>query len=229
VDYNLMSNIPGLHVTGEANFSDHGANRLGASALMQGLADGYFVIPNTIGDYLASQRLSKIDATHEAFREATNAVAERTRKFLSIDGKRTVMSFHRELGRIMWEYCGMSRNEAGLKLALEKIPELRREFWRDVNVPGSDVELNQALEKAGRVADFLELAELMCIDALDRTESCGAHFREESQTPDGEALRDDANFAYVAAWQYAGDDRAPILNKEPLVFENVKLSQRSYK
>jgi succinate dehydrogenase / fumarate reductase, flavoprotein subunit len=229
VDYNLMSNIPGLHVTGEANFSDHGANRLGASALMQGLADGYFVIPNTIGDYLASQRLSKIDATHEAFREATNAVAERTRKFLSIDGKRTVMSFHRELGRIMWEYCGMSRNEAGLKLALEKIPELRREFWRDVNVPGSDVELNQALEKAGRVADFLELAELMCIDALDRTESCGAHFREESQTPDGEALRDDANFAYVAAWQYAGDDRPPILNKEPLVFENVKLSQRSYK
>jgi succinate dehydrogenase / fumarate reductase, flavoprotein subunit len=229
VDYNLMSNIPGLHVTGEANFSDHGANRLGASALMQGLADGYFVIPNTIGDYLASQRLSKVDATHEAFREATNAVGERTKKFLSIDGKRTVMSFHRELGRLMWEYCGMSRNEAGLKLALEKIPELRQEFWRDVNVPGSDVELNQALEKAGRVADFLELAELMCIDALHRTESCGAHFREESQTPDGEALRDDANFAYVAAWQYAGDDRAPILNKEPLVFENVKLSQRSYK
>jgi succinate dehydrogenase / fumarate reductase, flavoprotein subunit len=229
VDYNLMSNIPGLHVTGEANFSDHGANRLGASALMQGLADGYFVIPNTIGDYLASQRLSKVDVTHEAFREATNAVGERTKKFLSIDGKRTVMSFHRELGRLMWEYCGMSRNEAGLKLALEKIPELRQEFWRDVNVPGSDVELNQALEKAGRVADFLELAELMCIDALHRTESCGAHFREESQTPDGEALRDDANFAYVAAWQYAGDDRAPILNKEPLVFENVKLSQRSYK
>jgi succinate dehydrogenase / fumarate reductase flavoprotein subunit len=229
VDYNLMSNIPGLHVTGEANFSDHGANRLGASALMQGLADGYFVIPNTIGDYLASQRLSKVDATHEAFREATNAVAERTKKFLSIDGKRTVMSFHRELGRLMWEYCGMSRNEAGLKLALEKIPELRQEFWRDVNVPGSDVELNQALEKAGRVADFLELAELMCIDALHRTESCGAHFREESQTPDGEALRDDVNFAYVAAWQYAGDDEAPILNKEPLVFENVKLSQRSYK
>ncbi len=229
VDYNLMSNIPGLHVTGEANFSDHGANRLGASALMQWLADGYFVIPNTIGDYLASQKLSKVDATHGAFREATNAVAERTRKFLSIDGKRTVMSFHRELGRLMWEYCGMSRNEAGLKLALKKIPELRQEFWRDVNVPGSDVELNQALEKAGRVADFLELAELMCIDALHRTESCGAHFREESQTPDGEALRDDANFAYVAAWQYTGDDRAPILNKEPLVFENVKLSQRSYK
>ena len=229
VDYNLMSNIPGLHVTGEANFSDHGANRLGASALMQGLADGYFVIPNTIGDYLASQKLSKVDATHAAFREATNAVAERTKKFLSIDGKRTVMSFHRELGRLMWEYCGMSRNEAGLKLALKKIPELRQEFWRDVNVPGSDVELNQALEKAGRVADFLELAELMCTDALHRTESCGAHFREESQTPDGEALRDDVNFAYVGAWEYAGDDKAPILNKEPLVFENVKLSQRSYK
>jgi succinate dehydrogenase / fumarate reductase flavoprotein subunit len=229
VDYNLMSNISGLHVTGEANFSDHGANRLGASALMQGLADGYFVIPNTIGDYLASHKLPKIDANHDAFREATNVVAERTKKFLSIDGKRTVMSFHRELGRIMWEYCGMSRNEAGLKLALKKIPELRREFWADVNVPGSDVELNQALEKAGRVADFLELGELMCIDALHRTESCGAHFREESQTPDGEALRDDVNFAYVAAWQYAGDDRAPILNKEPLVFENVKLSQRSYK
>jgi succinate dehydrogenase / fumarate reductase flavoprotein subunit len=224
-----MSNIPGLHVTGEANFSDHGANRLGASALMQGLADGYFVIPNTVGDYLASRKLPKVDASHEAFREATNAVAERTKKFLAIDGKRTVMSFHRELGRIMWEYCGMSRNEAGLKLALAKIPELRQEFWRDVNVPGSDVELNQALEKAGRVADFFELAELMCIDALHRTESCGAHFREESQTPDGEALRDDANFAYVAAWQYAGDGRAPILNKEPLVFENVKLSQRSYK
>ncbi|MGI8400289.1 MAG: fumarate reductase/succinate dehydrogenase flavoprotein subunit [Gemmatimonadaceae bacterium] len=229
VDYNLMSNIPGLHVTGEANFSDHGANRLGASALMQGLADGYFVIPNTIGDYLANQKLSKVDLTHQAFGEATNAVAERTKKFLSIDGKRTVMSFHRELGRIMWEYCGMSRNEAGLKIALSKIPELRNEFWRDVNVPGSDVELNQALEKAGRVADFLELAELMCIDALDRRESCGAHFREESQTPDGEALRDDDNYAYVAAWEYAGDDSAPILNKEHLVFENVKLSQRSYK
>ena len=229
VDYNLMSNIPGLHVTGEANFSDHGANRLGASALMQGLADGYFVIPSTIGDYLASRKLPKVDVTHEAFREATAAVGERTKKFLSIDGKRTVMSFHRELGRIMWEYCGMSRNEEGLKLALTRIAELRREFWKDVNVPGSDVELNQALEKAGRVADFLELAELMCIDALDRRESCGAHFREENQTPDGEALRDDANYAYVAAWEYAGDERAPILNKEPLVFENVKLSQRSYK
>lgn len=229
VDYNLMSTIDGLHVTGEANFSDHGANRLGASALMQGLADGYFIIPNTIGDYLASQRLAKVDITHHAFREAVSAVTERTNRFLSINGKRTVASFHRELGKIMWNYCGMSRNESGLRLALKRIPELRDEFWRDVNVPGSDVELNQALEKAGRVADFFELGELMCIDALHRTESCGGHFREESQTPDGEALRDDANFAYVAAWEYAGERQSPILNKEPLVFENVKLSQRSYK
>ena len=229
VDYNLMSTIDGLHVTGEANFSDHGANRLGASALMQGLADGYFIIPNTIGDYLASQKLAKVDITHDAFREAMNAVAERTNKFLSINGKRTVASFHRELGRIMWDYCGMSRSDAGLKLALRRIPELRNEFWSDVNVPGSDVELNQALEKAGRVADFLELGELMCLDALHRTESCGGHFREESQTADGEALRDDANFAYVAAWEYAGERQSPVLNKEPLVFENVKLSQRSYK
>ena len=229
VDYNLMSTLDGLHVTGEANFSDHGANRLGASALMQGLADGYFIIPNTIGDYLATQKLAKVDVTHGAFREAVSAVSERTNRFLSINGKRTVASFHRELGKIMWDHCGMSRNGAGLKLALKRIPELRDEFWRDVNVPGSDVELNQALEKAGRVADFFELGELMCIDALHRTESCGGHFREESQTPDGEALRDDANFAYVAAWQYAGERQSPILNKEPLVFENVKLSQRSYK
>ena len=229
VDYNLMSTIDGLHVIGEANFSDHGANRLGASALMQGLADGYFIIPNTIGDYLASNKPAKVDVSHPAFREAENAVAERTKRFLSIDGKRTVSSFHRELGQIMWNYCGMARNEAGLKIALQKIPELRAEFWRNVNVPGSDVELNQALERAGRVADFLELAELICIDALDRTESCGGHFREESETPEGEALRDDANFSYVAAWEYAGDDKPPILNKEQLTFENVKLSQRSYK
>ncbi|MFN2635905.1 MAG: fumarate reductase/succinate dehydrogenase flavoprotein subunit [Gemmatimonadaceae bacterium] len=229
VDYNLMSSVEGLHVTGEANFSDHGANRLGASALMQGLADGYFIIPNTIGNYLADQRPSKVDSGHAAFRDAESAVADRTRRFLSIDGKRTVASFHRELGKIMWDYCGMTRNEQGLKLALKRIPELRSEFWRDVNVPGSDVELNQALEKAGRVADFLELAELMCIDALHRTESCGAHFREESQTPDGEALRDDANFSYVAAWEYAGEGRPPVLHKELLLFENVKLSQRSYK
>jgi len=229
VDYNLMSTIPGLHVTGEANFSDHGANRLGASALMQGLADGYFVIPNTIGDYLASGRFDKVDAKHPAFRDAEAQVAERTKKLLSIDGTRTVDSFHRELGKLMWDYCGMSRNEAGLRKALERIPELRREYWTNVNVPGSDEHLNQALEKAGRVADFFELAELICLDALQRMESCGGHFREESQTPDGEALRDDEHFAYVAAWEYAGPDAQPVLNKEPLVFENVKLSQRSYK
>src|SRR6202162_3793408 len=229
VDYNLMSTIPGLHVIGEANFSDHGANRLGASALMQGLADGYFIIPNTLSHYFASNKLEKVTVEHESFREATNAVAERTKRFLSIDGKRTVSSFHRELGKIMWDYCGMSRNEAGLKLALKRIPELREEFWRDVNVPGSDVELNQALEKAGRVADFLELAELMCLDALHRTESCGGHFCGESQTPDGEALRDDAHYSYVAAWKYAGEGRAPVLTKELLAFETVHLSQRSYK
>jgi succinate dehydrogenase / fumarate reductase flavoprotein subunit len=196
---------------------------------MQGLADGYFIIPNTIGDYLARHKPPRIDASHAAFQEAENGVAERTKKLLSIRGKRTVASFHRELGKIMWDYCGMSRNEAGLKTALKRIPELRSEFWRDVNVPGSGIELNQSLERAGRVADFLELGELMCIDALHRTESCGGHFREESQTPDGEALRDDTNFSYVAAWQYAGDGRSPVLDKEPLVFENVKLSQRSYK
>jgi succinate dehydrogenase / fumarate reductase flavoprotein subunit len=229
VDYNLMSTVEGLHVAGEANFSDHGANRLGASALMQGLADGYFIIPITIGHYLASSRPAKVDTSHVAFRDAENAVAERTKTLLSIGGKRTVASFHRELGKVMWDYCGMARNEAGLKLALQKIPELRAEFWRDVNVPGSGVELNQSLERAGRVADFLELGELMCLDALHRTESCGGHFREESQTPEGEALRDDANFAYVAAWEHAGDGGSPVLNKEPLVFENVKLSQRSYK
>ncbi len=229
VDYNLMSTIDGLHVIGEANFSDHGANRLGASALMQGLADGYFVIPNTIGDYLASARPQKIDENHPAFRDALAQVAEQTSRLLAIDGKRTVDSFHRELGKIMWDYCGMARNDAGLRKALELIPKLRDEFWQNVNVPGSDRQLNQALEKAGRVADFFELAELMCLDALQRTESCGGHFREESQTPDGEALRDDENFTYVAAWEYAGRGKAPILNKEPLVFENVKLSQRSYK
>jgi succinate dehydrogenase / fumarate reductase flavoprotein subunit len=229
VDYNLMSTIDGLHVIGEANFSDHGANRLGASALMQGLADGYFIIPNTIGDYLATARPPKVDASHPAFREAEAAVAERTKTFLSIKGKRTVDSFHRELGSIMWDYCGMARNDAGLRKALQMIPELREEFWQNVNVPGSAETLNQALERAGRVADFFELAELMCRDALHRTESCGGHFREESQTPDGEAMRDDDNFAYVAAWEYAGEGRDPVLNREPLVFENVKLSQRSYK
>lgn len=229
VDYNLMSSVPGLHVIGEANFSDHGANRLGASALMQGLADGYFVLPNTIGDYLASARLEKIDPGHSAFRDAEAQVANRTKKFLSINGTRTVDSFHRELGQLMWNDCGMSRNDAGLRAALARIPELREEFWNSVNVPGSDAQLNQALEKAGRVADFFELAELMCRDALERKESCGGHFREESQTPDGEALRDDEHFAYVAAWEYTGDGTPAVLHKEPLVFENVKLSQRSYR
>lgn len=229
VDYNLMSTIDGLHVIGEANFSDHGANRLGASALMQGLGDGYFVIPNTVGDYLATVRLAKVDTSHAAFRDAEAQIAERTKRFLAIGGNRTVDSFHRELGRIMWDHCGMARNDAGLRKALELIPALREEFWRNVNVPGSDLQLNQALERAGRVADYLELAELICRDALHRTESCGGHFREESQTPDGEALRDDENFAYVAAWEYAGEGQEPVLNREPLAFENVELSQRSYK
>jgi succinate dehydrogenase / fumarate reductase flavoprotein subunit len=229
VDYNLMSTIPGLHVLGEANFSDHGANRLGASALMQGLADGYFVIPYTIGDYLANTALERLDATHAAFQAAEAEVRERTRRLLGIEGKRTVDSFHRELGKLLWDNCGMARNAAGLKTALQKIPALRQEFWQNVNVPGSAEELNQALEKAGRVADFLEFAELMCLDALHREESCGGHFRTEHQTPDGEAQRDDANFCYVAAWEYQGEGRAPVMHKEMLEFENVHLSTRSYK
>jgi succinate dehydrogenase flavoprotein subunit len=229
VDYNLMSTIPGLHVIGEANFSDHGANRLGASALMQGLADGYFIIPLTIGDYLASARPAPVDAGHDEFKRVEGEVAERTRRLLDIRGKRTVDSFHRELGQLMWDKCGMARNAAGLGEALRRIPELREEFWRNVNVPGSDGELNQALEKAGRVADFLELGQLICLDALHREESCGGHFREEHQTEDGEARRDDANFAYVAAWEYTGDLAAPRLNREPLEFEYVHLAQRSYK
>ena len=229
VDYNLMSTIPGLHVIGEANFSDHGANRLGASALMQGLADGYFVLPNTIGDYLASAKLEKIDASHPECRLVQEEVAVVTRRLLGIRGRRTVDAFHRELGRLMWDHCGMARNAAGLRQALERIPALREEFWRDVNVPGSDAELNQALEKAGRVADFLELAELICRDALHREESCGGHFREEFQTEDGEALRDDGRFAYVAAWEYTGRDAEPRLHLEPLEFEYVHLAQRSYK
>jgi len=229
VDYNLMSTIPGLHVIGEANFSDHGANRLGASALMQGLADGYFVLPSTISDYLASARPAPVDSSHPEFRRAEAEVAERTGKFLAIRGKRTVDSFHRELGRIMWDRCGMTRSAAGLQEALSRIPELREEFWRNVNVPGSDAELNQALEKAGRVADFLELGELICLDALHRRESCGGHFREEFQTEDGEALRDDEHFAYVAGWEYTGDLRSPRLHQEPLEFEYVHLAQRSYK
>jgi succinate dehydrogenase / fumarate reductase flavoprotein subunit len=229
VDYNLMSNVDGLHVLGEANFSDHGANRLGASALMQGLADGYFVIPYTIGNYLAGTKLEKVTTDHPEFAAAKNAVEERTKRLLSINGKRTVDSFHRELGLIMWEKCGMARDEAGLKEALVRIPKLREEFWQNVKVPGTGAELNQSLEKAGRVADFLEFAELMCLDALHREESCGGHFRTEYQTSDGEALRNDEKFAYVAAWEFAGEGKAPILNKEPLVFENVHLSTRSYK
>jgi len=229
VDYDLMSTVPGLHVIGEANFSDHGANRLGASALMQGLADGYFILPYTIGNYIASAKLAKVDASHAAFRDAEAAIAARTKRFLETKGTRTVDDFHRALGKIMWEFCGMTRTEAGLTTALERIPALRAEFWRDVNVPGSDVELNQALEKAGRVADFFELAELMCRDALQRKESCGGHFRLESQTPDGEARRDDAHFAYVAAWEYQGEGKAPVMHREPLEFENVHLAQRSYK
>ena len=229
VDYNLMSTIPGLHVIGEANFSDHGANRLGASALMQGLADGYFVIPLTIGDYLGSNKLEPITPDHPEVRAAETAVTERTKRLLSVNGKRSVTSFHRELGKLMWEYCGMARSADGLKHALAEIPKLREEFWRNVTVPGTGVELNQSLEHAGRVADFFELAELMCTDALHREESCGGHFRVEHQTADGEAKRDDEHFAYVAAWEYQGDGKAPALHKEPLAFDNVHLATRSYK
>jgi succinate dehydrogenase / fumarate reductase flavoprotein subunit len=229
VDYNLQSTIPGLFVIGEANFSDHGANRLGASALMQGLADGYFVLPYTIGDYLAQTKTGKIDTNHPACTQAEFEVKQRNKKLLGINGKRTVDSFHRELGKIMWDNCGMARSDESLKRALLQIPALRAEFWENVNVPGVGEDLNQSLEKAGRVADFMELAELMCIDALHRTESCGGHFRVESQTPDGEALRDDEHFAYVAAWEFNQSGGAPILNKEPLTFEYVHLTQRSYK
>jgi len=229
VDYNLQSTIPGLHVLGEANFSDHGANRLGASALMQGLADGYFVIPYTIGHYLAGQKLEPVSKDHPEVRAVEREVEERTKRLLGIRGKRSVQSFHRELGKIMWEKCGMARNAQGLEEALGKIPSLREEFWENLHVPGSGEELNQSLEQAGRVADFLELGELMCRDALHREESCGGHFRTEHQTEDGEAKRNDDRFAYVAAWEYAGEGKAPILNKEPLVFENVHLATRSYK
>ena len=229
VDYCLMSNLPGLHVLGEANFSDHGANRLGASALMQGLADGYFVLPYTIPTYLATLKGQKYDTTHRAFVRAEAEAIGKIDKLLSIKGKRTVTSFHRELGLLMWDKCGMARNEAGLREALQKIPALREEFWKNVTVPGSGDSLNQSLELAGRVADFLEFGELMVRDALHRKESCGGHFREESQTEDGEAMRDDANFAYVAAWEYKGENAAPELHKEPLDFTKVHLAQRSYK
>ncbi|MEK6287301.1 MAG: fumarate reductase/succinate dehydrogenase flavoprotein subunit [Acidobacteriota bacterium] len=229
VDYNLMSNIPGLYVIGEANFSDHGANRLGASALMQGLADGYFILPYTIGDYFAAERPAKPSVDDPEFKKVESEVAERTKKLLSIRGRRTVTEFHRELGKLMWDKCGMARNEAGLKEALDTIPAMRREFWEDLNVLGDGNELNQSLEYAGRVADFMEFAELVVYDALTRDESSGAHFREEHQTPDGEARRDDERFSYVSAWEYQGVDQRPILHKEPLVYEEVHLAQRSYK
>jgi succinate dehydrogenase / fumarate reductase flavoprotein subunit len=229
VDYNLMSTIPGLYVIGEANFSDHGANRLGASALMQGLADGYFILPYTIGDYLAQTKLDKVETSHTACQAAEQDVRSRVKRLLSIHGKRTVDSFHRELGKLLWDYCGMARTAEGLKIALAKIPELRDEYWTNVNVLGDNEELNQALEKAGRVADFFELGELMCRDALDRNESCGAHFREEFQTPEGEAMRNDAEYSYAAAWEYTGNGQAPALHKEPLTFEYVHPTQRSYK
>ncbi len=229
VDYNLMSTIPGLFVLGEANFSDHGANRLGASALMQGLADGYFIIPYTIGNYLANTKSETYSEDAPAAKEAVANVTAITKKLLSANGKRTVDSYHRELGKIVWEYCGMARNAAGLKKAIGMIDELREDFWKNVRVLGANEEFNQSLEKAGRVADFFELGELMCLDALNRNESCGGHFREEYQTPEGEALRDDANFSYVAAWGFQGQGRPPSLTKERLAFNYVKPSQRSYK
>jgi succinate dehydrogenase / fumarate reductase flavoprotein subunit len=229
VDYNLMSTIPGLFVAGEANFSDHGANRLGASALMQGLADGYFILPYTLPNYLASNTLEKVDTAHPAFAAAKDEVTKRVAMMVNVGGNRTVDSIHKELGRMMWENCGMARSEAGLKSNLSKIPALREEFWHNVNIVGTGEELNQSLEKAGRVADFLELGELMCIDALQRAESCGGHFRVESQTPEGEALRDDEHFSYASAWEWKGAGGKWELHKEPLSFEYVHLAQRSYK
>jgi succinate dehydrogenase / fumarate reductase flavoprotein subunit len=229
VDYDLQSSIPGMFVIGEANFSDHGANRLGASALMQGLADGYFVLPTTIANYLADGPFEKVDETHPAAVEARQAVQTQTEKLLSINGTRTVASFHRELGRLMWDLCGMERSEESLRKALDRIPELKQEFWTNVKVSGEQGTFNQNLEHAGRVADFIELAELMCVDALHRNESCGGHFRVESQTPEGEALRDDENYAYVAAWEYTPDGTPPVLHREALEYEYVHLAQRSYK
>ena len=229
VDYNLMSNLKGLHVIGEANFSDHGANRLGASALMQGLADGYFVLPYTIGHYLASTSFDEVKPDHPAFQQAKDEVLGRMNKLMSINGRRSVDSFHRELGQIMWNNCGMARSKKKLLTALEQIPKLREEFWQDCRILGGSGELNQELEKGGRVADFLEFAEMMCRDALEREESCGGHFREEHQSSEGEAERDDTNFSHVAVWEYAGENHSPKLHKENLTFENVRLSTRSYK
>ena len=229
VDYDLMSNIPGLFVAGEANFSDQGANRLGASALMQGLADGYFILPSTLPNYQSTTKLEKVDATQPAYRQVEAEVQARIDGLLKTQGRRTVDSIHRELGRLLWDDCGMARSETSLRHALGKIPELQEEFRSNLRVPGSGGELNQSLEKAGRLADFLELAELMCIDALERKESCGGHYRVESQTPEGEARRDDEHFSYVAAWEWTGAGNAPVLHKEPLTFEYVHLMQRSYK
>jgi succinate dehydrogenase / fumarate reductase flavoprotein subunit len=229
VDYNLESTIPGLFVLGEANFSDHGANRLGASALMQGLADGYFVIPYTIGGYLAGESWDPVTTEHPAFSQTAAEVKDRIDRLLAVGGKRTVDDFHRDLGHIMWDYCGMSRNNEGLEKARSMIQSLREEFWQNVLVPGKNEDLNQSLEKAGRVADFLEFGELMIVDAMNRQESCGGHFNEAYQTEEGEALRDDEHFSYVAAWESPGEGKEPVLHKEPLDFEHVHLAQRSYK
>jgi succinate dehydrogenase / fumarate reductase flavoprotein subunit len=229
VDYNLMSNVPGLFVIGEANFSDHGANRLGASALMQGLADGYFILPYTLGNYFASTQPVEISTHHPEFKKSRADLKARLQRLLSIRGKRTVTSFHRELGQLMWDKCGMARNESGLKEALQRIPEIRQEFWQNVNITGENGELNQELEHAGRVADYFDFAALLCLDALARRESCGGHFREEFQTEDGEALRDDENFSFVSAWEFKGEDKSAVLHKEPLVYEELKMTQRSYK
>jgi succinate dehydrogenase / fumarate reductase flavoprotein subunit len=229
VDYNLMSNLPGLHVLGEANFSDHGANRLGASALMQGLADGYFIAPYTLTHYLASAALPAVTTDHDAFKEAEASSQAQIDRLLSVKGQKTPRQLHRELGALLWDYVGMARNEQGLQQALERIPRLREEFWQNVSVPGAKNNLNKNLEYAGRVADYLEFAELLTLDALHRRESCGGHFREESQTPEGEALRDDEQYSYCAAWEFRGVGQEPALHKEPLTFDHVKPSQRSYK
>jgi succinate dehydrogenase / fumarate reductase flavoprotein subunit len=229
VDYNLESSIPGLFVLGEANFSDHGANRLGASAMMQGLADGYFILPYTIANYLAEVKPGAVTADRGEFKKSRDEAEFFTKKLLTLKGKKTVHEIHRDLGRLMWDNVGMSRSEASLKAALKRIPELREEFWHNVIVTGTGAELNQELEKAGRLADFLEFAELLTRDALARNESCGAHYRVEYSTPDGEAVRDDKNFSHVAAWEYKGPDKEPELHKEPLVFEHAHLAKRSYK